>query len=43
VTRKAITLLMDPYSAGFCILAKWESRVGGGVVCSRAARLLRVK
>jgi hypothetical protein len=33
----------DPYSAGFCILFRFEARVGGAVTCAGAARLLRVK
>jgi HK97 family phage major capsid protein len=43
VNRKAITLLQDPYSAGFCILFKFEARVGGGITCPNAARLLRIR
>jgi HK97 family phage major capsid protein len=42
VTRKATTMQVDPYSAGYCILYKWEARVGGSVVCPNAARLLRI-
>jgi len=42
VYRKAVTMQQDPYSAGFCVLFKFESRVGGGVICPNAARLLRV-
>jgi HK97 family phage major capsid protein len=43
VNRKAVTMQQDPYSAGFCTLFKFESRVGGGVVCANAARLLRLQ
>ena len=43
VNRKAVTMLQDPYSAGFCILFKFEARVGGAVVCANAARLLRTR
>jgi HK97 family phage major capsid protein len=43
VTRKAVTMQSDPYSAGFCILEKFEARIGGSVTCSNAARLLRIK
>lgn len=43
VNRKAATMQVDPYSAGFCILYKWEARIGGGIICPNAARLLRVK
>jgi HK97 family phage major capsid protein len=42
VNRKAVTMLQDPYSAGFCVLFKFEARVGGAVICSNAARLLRI-
>jgi HK97 family phage major capsid protein len=42
-TRKSVTWQQDPYSAGFCILQKFEARVGGAVTCSNAARLLRIK
>ncbi|WP_454617539.1 phage major capsid protein [Bradyrhizobium cenepequi] len=40
--RKAVTMLQDPYSAGFCRLFKFEARIGGAVTCANAARLLRV-
>lgn len=43
VNRKAVTMQHDPYSAGFCSLFKFESRVGGSVVCPQSARLLRIK
>jgi len=43
VWRKAITMQQDPYSAGFCVLYKFEARVGGGVLCPNAARLLRIR
>jgi HK97 family phage major capsid protein len=43
VNRKAITMQQDPYSAGFCVLFKFEGRVGGAVICPNAARLLRIK
>jgi HK97 family phage major capsid protein len=43
VNRKAVTMQQDPFSAGFCILFKWEARVGGAVVCPNAARLLRIR
>ena len=29
VTRRAVTLQVDPYSAGYCILYKWDARIGG--------------
>jgi HK97 family phage major capsid protein len=43
VQRKSVTMLHDPYSAGFCHLFKFEARVGGSVICANAARLLRIK
>jgi HK97 family phage major capsid protein len=43
VNRKATTMLVDPYSAGWCYLFRFECRVGGGVTCPNAARLMRVK
>lgn len=43
VNRKAVTMQIDPYSAGFCILYKFEARVGGNVICPLAARFLRTK
>lgn len=43
VWRKAITMQQDPYSAGFCVLYKFEARVGGGILCPNAARLLRIR
>lgn len=43
VNRKAVTLQQDPYSASFCILFKFEARIGGGIICPNAARLLRIQ
>jgi HK97 family phage major capsid protein len=42
VWRKAVSMTVDPYSAGFCSLYKFEARVGGATVCPNAARLLRI-
>jgi HK97 family phage major capsid protein len=42
VNRKAVTMQNDPYSAGFCVLFKFEARVGGGIICPRAARLMKI-
>lgn len=41
--RKAVTMLVDPYSAGFCTIFKFECRIGGSVTCSNAARLMRIR
>jgi len=43
VWRKAVTVQVDPFSANFCILYKAEARVGGGLTCANAARLLQVR
>jgi HK97 family phage major capsid protein len=43
VNRKQITMIQDIYSAGYCVLLKFEARVGGGIICSNASRLLRIK
>lgn len=43
VWRKAVTMQVDPYTAGFCILYKFEARVGGGILCPNAVRLLRIR
>jgi HK97 family phage major capsid protein len=43
VYRKQTTMLQDPFSLGYCILFRFESRVGGNVVCANACRLLRIK
>jgi HK97 family phage major capsid protein len=43
VNRAGLTMRPDPYSAGFCVLFRFEARLGGGPLCPNAARLLRVK
>lgn len=43
VWRKGITVDVDRYSAGFCVLFKAEARVTGGVMCPNKARLLRIR
>lgn len=42
VNRRAVTMTQDPYSAGFCVLFKFEARIGGAPICPNAARLLRI-
>jgi HK97 family phage major capsid protein len=32
VNRKAVTMTQDPYSAGFCVLFRFEARVGGACI-----------
>jgi len=43
VERKARTMQIDPYSAGFCGIFKFEARVGGATTCPNAAKLLRIR
>lgn len=43
VDRRALTLQIDPYTAGFCTLFKWDARIGGGITCPNASRLLRIR
>jgi HK97 family phage major capsid protein len=43
VYRKQLTMLQDPYSMGFCVVFRFESRVGGNVACANSMRLLRIK
>ena len=42
VNRRALGFQRDDYSAGFCLLYKFESRVGGATICPNAARLMRI-
>jgi HK97 family phage major capsid protein len=43
VNRRGVTMQSDPFSASFCHLFKFDCRIGGGVVCPGAARLLRIR
>jgi predicted phage gp36 major capsid-like protein len=44
VTRQGTTMRPDPYSAGgWCVLYRFEARVGGSTHCPNAARLLRIR
>jgi HK97 family phage major capsid protein len=43
VYRRAVTMQQDPYSAGFCVLYKFSARVGGGIICPNAGKLLRIR
>lgn len=43
VDRKAVTMLVDPHSAGFCTIFRFGARVGVATTCPHAARLLRIK
>src|SRR5262249_32358367 len=33
VTRSGVQMTPDPYTAGFCILYRFEARVGGTITC----------
>lgn len=43
VTRKAVSMQRDDYSAGFCVVFKFDARVGGDILCPNAARLMRIQ
>jgi HK97 family phage major capsid protein len=43
ITRKAVTMMQDPFTMAYCILFRFDARVGGGVVCPAASKLLRVR
>jgi HK97 family phage major capsid protein len=43
VRRQGTTMIPDPYTAGFCTLFKFSTRIGGSVTCPNAARLLRIR
>ena len=43
VDRRALTMTVDPYRAGWCTLFKFDCRLGGSVTCPNASRLLRIK
>ena len=38
-----VTMLQDPFTMGYCILFRFDARVGGGVVGPSAGKLLRVR
>jgi HK97 family phage major capsid protein len=42
VNRRGLSFQRDDFSAGYCLLYKFESRIGGGMICPNAARLLRI-
>jgi HK97 family phage major capsid protein len=43
INRRGVTVMNDPFSAGWCNLFRFDARVGGSVVCPNAARLLRIR
>jgi HK97 family phage major capsid protein len=43
VTRRGLTMATDPYTAGWCVLYKFDQRIGGAPTCPNALRLLRVR
>jgi hypothetical protein len=36
-------MLIDPHSAEFCTIFKFEARIDGATTCPNAARLLRIR
>ena len=42
VDRKAVTMDVDRYTAGFCTLFRFEARLGGAITCPNASRLPRI-
>lgn len=43
VLRRGLTMQPDPYTGGFCMLWRFDARVGGGPLCANACRLLRIR
>jgi HK97 family phage major capsid protein len=43
LTRQGVTMVADPFSAGWCTLFKFSMRIGGAPTCPNAARLMRVR
>lgn len=43
IHQKAVSMIRDPYSYGFCVGFRWEARVGGAVTRLKALRLLRIR
>jgi HK97 family phage major capsid protein len=43
VWRKNTTMMVDPFTAGYCVLYKFEARVSGACTCMNSARLLRIR
>jgi HK97 family phage major capsid protein len=43
VVRRGVSMVSDPYSAGFCHLYKFSARIGGATTCPNAMRLLRIR
>lgn len=42
VYRRGLSFQRDDYSAGYCVIYKFETRIGGGILCPNAARLLQI-
>jgi HK97 family phage major capsid protein len=43
ITRKAVSVVRDPYSYGFCVGFRFEARLGGTIICAGAGRFLRIR
>jgi HK97 family phage major capsid protein len=43
IQRRGLGLQVDPYSAGgWCVIHRFDARIGGAVICPNAGRLLRI-
>jgi HK97 family phage major capsid protein len=43
ITRKALTMQPDQYTAAWCTIFKFKQRCGGALICPNASRLLRIR
>jgi len=43
VRRTGVTMMPDPYTLPYCTMFRFETRIGGAIICPNAARLLRIR
>lgn len=44
ITRRGVGMMVDPYSGGgWCIIHRFDARIGGNVVCPAAGGLFRIQ
>ena len=44
IVRRGIGVQIDRYSAGaWCVIHRFDARIGGGVICPSAGRMLRIR
>jgi len=44
ITRRGLGMQVDPYSGGgWCVIHRFDARIGGNVICPNARRLLRIR